>query len=778
TFNGGGTSSFTFISIDSAGIEDSVSNTITMPFTGLGISGTVFNDGNGLTDNIVNGTGFNNPSNIQLYAYLVDGNGDVFAKDTVNSNGTYDFTNICNANTTYTVRITTDNVNVGAVAPTLAHLPANWLSVGENHGVNNSAGTGIETGISNSQITVSLTTSHVTNVDFGIEKRPDGADKTASSQVNPGGTVKVQTPSLSGTDAEDGIKGQGHKFVISTLPGNGTLYYNNIVVSVGDTISNYDSTLLRVDPTFTGSGSVIFTFTSIDNALKADSTPNTITMPFTGLTISGTMFNDLNGLVDNVVNGSTLDNPSATTMYAYLVNGSGNVVAKDTFNNGNGTYTFANIDGNTAYIIRISSSNVNVGAIAPSSANLPTGWVAVGDAFGTNNSSGSGNQTGTADVAVTATTALLNMSGVNFGIERTNVADAKTYAGINPNLFNTPSGNATYPYKVTLNAPAGTADGTVNSTSSTVMPGKVSGSDPEDGNYSGSTGTIGRRTIVFSTLPNATNDIIAYNDGTQQVLLVASPTTNDSSFKYWNAALSRYEIPYFNDNNLSVFIKNNGHTNFTFNYGWLDSANITGDFASYGVSAYGALPVTWLSFNAKWNGNDAKLQWSTAMEINNEHFEIERSFDNKIFENIGQENATNNANINYYTFEDLGAKDLGKEVLYYRIKQVDKDGKYTYSKVQMLSTEMDRTAEVSVAAYPNPVVESTTLKISGNNNGLVSLTISDIDGKTIRTETISTSSKFETTKVIGLTDLAKGVYLLTLKGENINQTIRLVKIGQ
>lgn len=484
-------------------------------------------------------------------------------------------------------------------------------------------------------------------------------------------------------------------------------------------------------------------------------------------------------MVDNTINGTAFDNPSAVTLYAYLVDGSSNVIAKDTLNNGNGTYSFSNQNGNTAYTVKLSTSNVDVGASAPSSASLPSTWVAVGDAYGTNNGSGSGNESGTPNVSVPVTAALLDITGINFGIERTGSADNKSYAGLNPNLFNTASGNATYPYKAVLSASAGTADGAVNSNSYTVMPGKVSGTDPEDGNYGGSTGSHSSRTIVFTVLPNSANELLAYNDGTQQVLIVSSPTSNDSSFKYWNAANSRYEIASFNDSNLSIFIKNNGHTSFSFNYAWMDAANQLGSAASFGVQGYGPLPVTWLSVSATWNGNDAKLQWSTAAEINNDRFEIERSFDNKTFEKLGQKESKNNGNTNYYIFDDIGAKEMNKEVLYYRIKQIDKNGEYSYSNVQILNTQhKNNNAEINVSVYPNPVGESASIKITGSSNSQVSCTISDIDGKLIRTEIVITSVGNETIKIIDMTNLAKGVYLLNVKGNNFNQTIRLVKIDK
>ena len=553
------------------------------------------------------------------------------------------------------------------------------------------------------------------------------------------------------------------------------MYYNNIAVTINQTISYYDSTLLKIDPNFNGSGSISFTYTTLDSATQVSISAGTITMPFTSLTIGGTVYNDANGLVDATINGTGLGNPSSLQLYANLIDSATNNTARAvTVITGTGVYLFSDsVNLNSAYKVIISTIQGTVGRSAPS-ITLPNTWVNVGENYGSNNGNGSGNESGLPNGIIAVHTLASNVTSTNFGIERICDAYNKSYSGLNPNFFNTPSGNEIYPYKVILNAPGGTEDGQVMASSSSIAPGKVSGADPEDGKYCGLTGNNSSRTLVFASLPNFTNEILVYDDGTQPVLLVQSPTSNDSSFKYFNTTNGLYEIPSFNANNLSVFIKKNGHTSFIFTYAWRDAANQLGSTATYEVQAYGPLPVTWLSFTASWNDNNAKLQWATTMEINNDHFEIERSFDNKTFEYIWQENPTNNGNVNHYIFEDLGSRQLAKEVLYYRIKQIDKDNQYSYSPVQTLNIQKDN--EVSASVYPNPVVETTSLRISTSNDGQISYTISNIDGKIIKLETITTTSGVETFESIDMIGLAKGIYFLNLKGNNLNRTIRLVKI--
>jgi hypothetical protein len=737
-----------------------------MPFTSLTIGGTVFDDRGGLTDNTINGTGLGNPSSTQLYANLVDSATGVVRNVVAVTAGTgvYSISDSINANTGYQIIISTTQGTIGSSAPS-ANLPTNWVNVGEQYGSNNASGTGIESGTPNGIIRAHTISSNISNVNIGIDQLPDGADKTAVSQVNPGGTVKVQTPSLGGTDLEDGTKGQGSAFIISSLPVNGTLYYNNVALASGDTIRNFDSTLLKVDPTFTGAGTVTFTYTTLDSALKADLTPNTITMPFTGINISGTLYNDPSGLVNGVVDGTPTDTASSNTIYAYLVNGSGTIVGKDTLNSGNGTYQFNNIDGNTAYTVRVSTTNLSIGASGPSSANLPSGWASVGEAYGSNNNAGSGNESGTPNTQIAVTTIATDVTGVNFGIERTSIAYNKTYSGINPNLFNVPSGNSNYPYVMSLSNASGTSNTSVVGSNSTVMPGKVSGSDPEDGNYSGTSGSNGLRTLVLTILPDSTNDVMVYN-GT-----VLKP--GDNTNPYWNATNSRYEIPSFNANLLEIYIRKNGHTNTSFDYAWLDSAGVIGTSATYSVSGYGPLPVSLLNNQAQWKEKDGQVTWITASEINTDRFEIERSFDGQVFEKIGEVSAEGNSNtIKSYEYTDKGVKENVASKVYYRIRMVDKDETYTYSSVMELTQE--KTTQVAISVYPNPSMNETTITIEQDKQESYQISIIDITGKEVFKGTTNSTSK---QTVLDIQSLSAGVYQIIITTNNNRFIKQLVKVN-
>jgi parallel beta-helix repeat protein len=106
------------------------------------------------------------------------------------------------------------------------------------------------------------------------------------------------------------------------------------------------------------------------------------------------------------------------------------------------------------------------------------------------------------------------------------------------------------------------------------------------------------------------------------------------------------------------------------------------------------LGVNLLYFNAKQYDNEVQLSWSTASETNNDYFVVERSSDGKHFEEVSTEKgAGNSTHRNYYFSWDLRPY---KGISYYRLKQVDFDGRYTYSHIQ----SVDMKGLLSI--YPNP----------------------------------------------------------------------------
>jgi hypothetical protein len=131
--------------------------------------------------------------------------------------------------------------------------------------------------------------------------------------------------------------------------------------------------------------------------------------------------------------------------------------------------------------------------------------------------------------------------------------------------------------------------------------------------------------------------------------------------------------------------------------------------ASIPIIAAAPLPVTLSSFTAAKAGSNSLLNWSTASEVNNDHFDVERSANGKNFGKIGVVKGSGTTNeIRKYIFSD-GHTLPG--INYYRLKQTDVDGKSVYSKIESVTF-----GDVSdIAFFPNPVNDQ--LMVNGLKGG-------------------------------------------------------------
>ncbi|MEP6676769.1 MAG: pectinesterase family protein [Ferruginibacter sp.] len=240
----------------------------------------------------------------------------------------------------------------------------------------------------------------------------------------------------------------------------------------------------------------------------------------------------------------------------------------------------------------------------------------------------------------------------------------------------------------------------------------------------------------------------------------------------WNAASAGTgdEAPAFDRNAATVI----GHYNGIY---WEETAATVaganpytataGGFTSFSPFIVGnihAIPLTLLSFNASSNAGVVKLSWRTENEINASHFEIERSADGRSFNNIGNVNANNGALSNVYSFND---PTIVNGVAYYRLKMVDKDGKFKYSIVIAINNK--KGAVLSI--FPNPVKENVFVTHAKAVAG-ATIELYAFDGRKISSYPVITNA---TQTTISLDNFAKGNYqLVFVNGADI-QYVKLIK---
>ncbi len=196
--------------------------------------------------------------------------------------------------------------------------------------------------------------------------------------------------------------------------------------------------------------------------------------------------------------------------------------------------------------------------------------------------------------------------------------------------------------------------------------------------------------------------------------------------------------------------------------------NIFFDINNKDFTIKGSLPVTWLSFTAEKSGaNTVLLNWSTANELNNDHFEIERSNDGTNFAMITNIKAGSNPNqVQKYAYTDKAAQQGDN---YYRVKQVDLDGRFTYTDIKKVTLDG---ASTFFSIRPNPVVDKATL-VAGTRLNNVRISMVSATGKTVYTSS-QTLINAGDVLTIPVSNLAKGVYIIKITSDEGNKTEKLV----
>jgi hypothetical protein len=188
------------------------------------------------------------------------------------------------------------------------------------------------------------------------------------------------------------------------------------------------------------------------------------------------------------------------------------------------------------------------------------------------------------------------------------------------------------------------------------------------------------------------------------------------------------------------------------------------------------VPVELLAFTGSINGSEVQLLWSTASELNNLGFEIERSInDQNNFVTVGfVDGKGSSTEINYYSFIDH-PQVSGVNQLYYRLKQVDFDGSFCYSDV--VNVSYDVPAEFVLSQnYPNPFNPSTRINYFIPEESFVSIKVYDFLGREVKTLVNETKSIGSYEIVFDASELPSGTYFYTLIAENFSATRKMILI--
>ena len=183
------------------------------------------------------------------------------------------------------------------------------------------------------------------------------------------------------------------------------------------------------------------------------------------------------------------------------------------------------------------------------------------------------------------------------------------------------------------------------------------------------------------------------------------------------------------------------------------------------VNGQTILPLTLTSFTAENKDDKIKLSWQTSQEQNTSHFDVEKSTDGINFYLLKQIVAAGNSNIirDYATIDASALYGSN----FYRIKSVDLDAKYSYSKTVAIKLN-DKKPGISI--FPNPVDKELRIQLSIPSKEKASLRILDVAGRVLKTETIQLNDA-TVAFTMNVTTLQPGIYQLQLNygGEKITK---------
>ncbi len=224
---------------------------------------------------------------------------------------------------------------------------------------------------------------------------------------------------------------------------------------------------------------------------------------------------------------------------------------------------------------------------------------------------------------------------------------------------------------------------------------------------------------------------------------------------------------------LSIFSGGNGNTSISITtpveteiYDNNSAPTIQGNLIPLG-NFDALLPIELSFFKATLdNHQNTLLIWQTASEINNERFQIERSSDGRTFKTIGETaGAGNSSELRDYQFTDERPL-IGKN--YYRIKQIDFDGSFDYSPIEIIN--LSTNSEISI--YPSVTNAQVNVKLPTGASGDAIVRVFSLDGQILFMQ----NKPSEELQFVDLSRFTPGQYFIQVFSENKTATQRVVKL--
>jgi hypothetical protein len=262
--------------------------------------------------------------------------------------------------------------------------------------------------------------------------------------------------------------------------------------------------------------------------------------------------------------------------------------------------------------------------------------------------------------------------------------------------------------------------------------------------------------FTITTIPPVSAGVLYYFNGTNYV-----PVTAGLDLTPAQAASLKF------DPSASY----NGITSFKFTA--TDNRGLVSSAAVYKIPVQiSALPIILSSFSALLDNNIVKLSWTTEQESNSNKFIIEKSVDGNNWQTLTIVKAVgNSSSISNYSTTDGQPAPMN----YYRLKMVDLDGSFVYSKVLRVSKKEMTIGAVKI--FPNPVVNSAAVSITSSATETVSVKVFSNNGMMVKEITSQLNAGVTNIDVPGVSQLSRGIYTVVINDQSGSRkgTVQFVK---
>jgi|GEM_PF-645451 len=296
-------------------------------------------------------------------------------------------------------------------------------------------------------------------------------------------------------------------------------------------------------------------------------------------------------------------------------------------------------------------------------------------------------------------------------------------------------------------------------------------------------GTTGASTGIYAA-PTVYQTIWMDNIAPAKPMLLTGSTSGSNAVNLsWNSSADTLVNGYAlfrGDSEIAIitdtaFIDSTVQSNSNYVY-YVRSLNKFGNYSDTTnnviISTASPLPLKLVNFAAVLTANNHVIcNWTTANEINTASFEVERSTDGVAFGIVGTVAAKGSTPAAIYKFTDV-LTSATVPCYYYRLKMIDKTGKYAYSKVVCVPFTDSR---LPIKIAPNPFKGNLSLSINATENTDATVVVTSIDGRVLVNKKYSLTQGNNALQINEASRLSKGFYLLTITMGNTRKTLSIEK---